>query len=74
MSKGSHLKKKKTLYTTVDRTFKKALPCNEFLRLFNGFDLLEMGKIAKKTSSLWIYFSLLMQQCDGGYISNPLLG
>ena len=49
------------------REHKKVLPCSTFSRLFNSFDHLGMSKIAKKTSNLWIYFSLLMQLCDGGY-------
>ena len=56
------------------REHKRVLPCKHFFRLFNGFDLLEMSKIAKKTSTSWIYFSLLMQQCDGGYNCHPLWG
>ena len=45
-----------------------------FFMLFNGFDLLEMSKIAKKTNNLWIRFSPLMQLCDGGYNCLYLLG
>ena len=29
-----------------------------FFKLFNGFDLLEMSKVAKKQSNSWICFSL----------------
>ena len=37
---------------------KKVLPCNEFFMLFNDFDLLEISKMEKKASNLWIYLCL----------------
>ena len=49
----------------MDRTLKKVLPCNEFSMLFNGFDLLEMSKIATTKKNKFFFKASLSKSIIG---------